>query len=290
MPYDIARKIVWAVFILSLFVCVPSALSQELSVSSSIKDRNDELVERSSVKIASSKDIPEFAEILIRAYPEQKLRYEDNAIIWPDGSCIPYDDGLEKSFEKMLDTADIEDMSKIAYSRDAAHIPEYLEDPGRIRCEAFYKNMYGRDAGAVKKNLVSVSWFGHRIKFTKVNGAASQLEKVAAEIAEKYPEYVQYMVSSGTWYWRKVRHANRLSAHSYGIAIDIAVKFSDYWKWANPKATELSKFDYKNRIPMEIVNIFEKHGFIWGGRWYHFDTMHFEYRPEFVMSMKQAVE
>ena len=28
--------------------------------------------------------------------------------------------------------------------------------------------------------------------------------------------------------------------------------------------------------------IFEKHGFIWGGRWYHYDTMHFEYRPELV--------
>jgi len=22
--------------------------------------------------------------------------------------------------------------------------------------------------------------------------------------------------------------------------------------------------------------------FIWGGRWYHFDTMHFEYRPELL--------
>ncbi len=33
---------------------------------------------------------------------------------------------------------------------------------------------------------------------------------------------------------------------------------------------------------MEIVRIFEKHGFIWGGRWYHYDTMHFEYRPELV--------
>jgi hypothetical protein len=29
------------------------------------------------------------------------------------------------------------------------------------------------------------------------------------------------------------------------------------------------------------VEIFERHGFIWGGKWGHFDTMHFEYRPEF---------
>lgn len=37
---------------------------------------------------------------------------------------------------------------------------------------------------------------------------------------------------------------------------------------------------YANRIPLEIVGVFEKYGFVWGGRWYHFDTMHFEYRPE----------
>jgi hypothetical protein len=24
---------------------------------------------------------------------------------------------------------------------------------------------------------------------------------------------------------------------------------------------------YKNRLPIEIVEIFEKHGFIWGGKW-----------------------
>ncbi|WP_372236783.1 M15 family metallopeptidase [Campylobacter pinnipediorum] len=29
-----------------------------------------------------------------------------------------------------------------------------------------------------------------------------------------------------------------------------------------------------------MVDVFEKNGFIWGGRWKHFDTMHFEYRPE----------
>jgi hypothetical protein len=29
--------------------------------------------------------------------------------------------------------------------------------------------------------------------------------------------------------------------------------------------------------------VFEKHGFIWGGKWYHYDTMHFEYRPELLL-------
>ncbi|MBK7265510.1 MAG: M15 family metallopeptidase [Ignavibacteriales bacterium] len=43
---------------------------------------------------------------------------------------------------------------------------------------------------------------------------------------------------------------------------------------------------FRNSIPVEIVHIFEKHGWIWGGRWYHYDTMHFEYRPEIVAAVK----
>ena len=26
----------------------------------------------------------------------------------------------------------------------------------------------------------------------------------------------------------------------------------------------------------------ERHGFVWGGKWLHFDTMHFEFRPELL--------
>jgi hypothetical protein len=36
--------------------------------------------------------------------------------------------------------------------------------------------------------------------------------------------------------------------------------------------------------PSVVVEIFEKHGFVWGGKWYHFDNMHFEYRPEIIYS------
>jgi D-alanyl-D-alanine carboxypeptidase len=46
------------------------------------------------------------------------------------------------------------------------------------------------------------------------------------------------------------------------------------------------RYPYRNEIPLEIVHIFEKHGFIWGGKWYHYDTMHFEYRPEIIATAR----
>ncbi len=226
--------------------------------------------------------IPEFASRMIRAYPEQNLRYENNAIIFYDGTSIIFDDKKKKSFEEKLNSADIEDMAAIPYKMNG--IPGYLEDGGRIRSESFFKKMYGSNAKEVKSHLVNVRWFGSTVKFTSINGAAQQLEKVAEDIQQNHPELAQYMKSSGTFYWRKVRHSEQLSAHCFGIAIDIAVKYSDYWKWKNPKATETTQIEYKNRIPLELAEIFEKYGFIWGGRWYHYDTMHFEYRPEICLN------
>jgi hypothetical protein len=65
-----------------------------------------------------------------------------------------------------------------------------------------------------------------------------------------------------------------------GIAIDIAVKHAHYWQWE--KSNAQGHDIWRNSIPNTIVAIFEKYGFIWGGKWYHYDTMHFEYRPELI--------
>jgi hypothetical protein len=69
-----------------------------------------------------------------------------------------------------------------------------------------------------------------------------------------------------------------MSMHGYAAAIDLNLKFSDYWLWTDAKGP----VRYRNRMPQQIVEIFERHGFIWGGKWNHYDTMHFEYRPELL--------
>ncbi|MCL2502584.1 MAG: M15 family metallopeptidase, partial [Bacteroidales bacterium] len=76
----------------------------------------------------------------------------------------------------------------------------------------------------------------------------------------------------------------QLSAHSFGIAIDINAAHLDYWLQDYGTRDEYTPIVYRNRLPIEIVDIFEQHGFIWGGKWYHYDTMHFEYRPELLMN------
>lgn len=227
---------------------------------------------------------PYYAKKLITAYPTFKLKYQDNTLVFADGTKIIYDDGKKKTHSEMLDNSDIEDMFSMVYDVKASE-PSYLNDCGRSRNEHLFKKMYGQSEAEVRKNLTKVDWFGQKILFSTVNDAAAQLEKVAKELS-KDTTILKYLVNASSFYWRKVRGANRQSAHSYGIAIDINTEYSNYWLWSNPKASETDKITYKNQIPTNIVKVFEKYGFIWGGRWYHYDTMHFEYRPEILINHK----
>lgn len=225
-------------------------------------------------------DMKAALQALVEAYPDFIERIADNRVIFNDGTSLTYDDGRVKDFGTLLDDGDIEDMFFVPYD-PSGNQPEYLHDAGRSRNEALFKKMYGNSAAAVRRNLVKVAWFGKTVDFTAINGAADSLRKVAAEL-EHYPQLKKYLASSGTFYWRPVRGAKRLSAHSYGIAFDIAVPYSDYWLWKNKNAGETDRIEYANRFPRQIVEIFRRHGFIWGGAWYHFDTMHFEFRPEIL--------
>ncbi len=227
------------------------------------------------------KAIPTGVRALMKAYPSVVKGWKDNSIVFSDGTTLPYDDGKKKTFDQTLDNADIEDMFSIRYDKEQWQ-PGYLEDAGRVRNEAFFRKLYGNSQQAVSSKLVPVKWFGQRLRVTSVNGVADSLRAVAAEFA-KLPHLHKYLTQASTFYWRKVRGANRLSAHSYGMAVDINTSHSDYWLWKNPGKSETAKIKYANRIPKEVVQVFERHGFIWGGRWYHFDTMHFEFRPDLLI-------
>ena len=245
------------------------------------KEQNNQKQENSIVEAKVT--IPVYVKKVIAAYPVFNIKYKDGGLYFPDGTLIVCDDGKKKTFTEKLDNCDIEDMFSMTYDTITTS-PSFLNDCGRGRNEELFKKMYGSTELAVYKNLVPVEWFGKKIMFSKINGAAEQLKKVASELEKKY-QFQKYLTNASTFYWRNVRGSSRLSAHSYGIAIDINTTYSNYWLWSNPNCHETDKIKYENRIPIEIVKVFEKYGFIWGGRWYHYDTMHFEFRPEFLINV-----
>ena len=219
---------------------------------------------------------------LVRAYPEQLAGYDSTYLIWRDGTRMPLSDGQPyKSFEEMLRRGSILDQMRLAYPAGASAATLVREgDPGRIRNRAFFDKMYGDCwRGEVTRSLVPVVWlpqsWGHMVRVTSVNGVAERLAEVSAEL-DMLPGSIKRYVypPSGTYNCRTVADTGEPSMHSWGAAIDINAAHAEYWLW--PRKTSAST------IPAEIVDIFERHGFIWGGKWSHYDTMHFEYRPELV--------
>lgn len=224
---------------------------------------------------------------LFLAYRDSFIGFSNDTLYLKGGETLPFGQSSESdSHLKRLDSTTIKDMFHHVYPLGGLAEPPYLFDPGRYRNDALFKAMYGHSEKEVKSLLKDVNVFGTRMPFSTVNGAADSLRLVISEIRREHPDMIKCFTEPGTFYWRPVRGARRMSAHSYGIAIDMGYGYSDYWLSGNWKATELDTVVYKNRIPQEIITIFEKHGFISGARWYHYDTMHFEFRPEMIYYSK----
>lgn len=238
---------------------------------------------------AASSTPPAYAQCLLEAYPDTFEAATATHLIWKDGTRQPWTqrDPTVTAFRAKLDAADLRDQFSQPYPLGAAWQPPPARnvDPGRLRSEAFFRKMYGGSARAVEKQTALIRWMpktvNKRLRVSTVNDVHLKLAAVG-EALDKLPAKLKQYVDTpaGTFVWRTIKGTERLSMHSFAIAIDVGVKFSDYWRWNRP--TKDGSYPYKNRFPNEIVRVFEAHGFIWGGKWSHFDTMHFEYRPELL--------
>jgi len=179
----------------------------------------------------------------------------------------PVDGATGRSDEEKLEHPTLRDMFAPRYRRGPIQpVTDPHQDPGRARVEALFT------AAWPVKALVDGKFFGSKIRVQpRVAAALAAVEKRLAGVAEAQP-FVSRL--GGTYNPRKIAGTDRQSAHAWGIAIDLNPALSHYWRW--------SKRGWQNRIPQSVVDAFEAEGFIWGGRWYHFDTMHFEYRPELL--------
>ncbi len=222
---------------------------------------------------------------LLRAYPEALAGFDGTDLIWRDGTRMPVDDGRpDKNPEEQLQHGSILDQMRSIYPAGTALQPPQ-EDPGRVRNRFFFDKMYGDcRAGEVAPRLVPVIWlpntWGGTISVSSVNGLDHRLAAISRELDALPATDKKYLYPlGGTYNCRVVAGTAQTSMHAWGAAIDINPAYSDYWRWHGAAGGVPA---YRNRIPAEIVTIFERHGFIWGGRWAHFDTMHFEYRPELL--------
>ena len=156
-------------------------------------------------------------------------------------------------------------------------------DPGRARSDAFFRGLYGDRSSVVRGRLERVKGPQHsRFLMNNQQNISCQMQAALEALTLlRSDEVAAFSNVGGSFNWRVIAGTQRLSAHSFGIAFDLNANLGGYWRWSGE--TEGQVGSYANKIPQRVVETFERFGFIWGGKWHHYDGMHFEYRPELIL-------
>jgi len=251
-------------------------------------NNTDETAEKEKYEIIMKRDLL----CLMLAYPGYITGIEKDTsgkvyIVMKSGKRILYDDKIKKSSEQKLNSPDIQDMMEEIYPlNDISQLMDQDFNPGRIRVYSLLFEVYGSTQQQISQNLKNVSAAGITCRFNGNNNAAAELEAVLNELnllMKQGKNIAPFLYPiSGTFNYRLISGTERLSAHAFGIAIDLARDKRDYWQWATRKQGQSRLNEYSR----DLVRTFENHGFIWGGKWGHFDILHFEYRPELIIKAK----
>jgi hypothetical protein len=250
-------------------------------------------------------------EALARAYPgrvqeaayrdgDWAVRVGDTWFYWAEGRMLPA--GLRAQWERY---------APYRFYRYPAGLPPVAEPDPRVRerlraiverNEAFPPERHegllsalfqAGTRGQTEARLAAVDFLGLKVSVHRL--AAPALSAVAAELERlrKTDPQVRAFLSGlkglAGYNWRPIDGTRSRSYHSYGLAVDLLPKSYGgrhvYWRWSMEQDPDWYAIPYARRwmVPEAVVRAFEARGFVWGGKWLFFDTMHFEYRPELLL-------
>ncbi len=217
---------------------------------------------------------------------------------WADGRVLPLEERDKAASYRpfiaylypwdLIDPASLDDETVERLKR----MPDELKNAPPTH-PAFYTVLYGgRTEKALWARQRKTRFLGKALNVHEM--IVSPLKEVetdilaAAERSERVKNFLKEIHYAGAYNFRRIRGQQELSRHSYGVAVDILPKGraarKTYWLWILEEDPEWPRYPLAKRWmpPDEVVRIFEEHGFVWGGKWLDYDTMHFEYRPEML--------
>jgi len=144
-----------------------------------------------------------------------------------------------------------------------------------------------------EKNLSQITFLGkpariHKLILRQTNIVEEQIRAIGKTDTE-VQIWINSIYTLEGYGWRNIARTQSRSYHSYGLAIDLLPKSlgkkQTYWLWTSQTREDWWNVSYSERYhpPESVIKTFEANGFIWGGKWPLFDTMHFEYRPEILI-------
>jgi len=159
--------------------------------------------------------------------------------------------------------------------------PDFFDDLWRI---------HNRDESY--QRVKSINFLGRRVlvhyMILEVLSLVEEHIQAAAKTDPQVQTWINNIDKLEGWTWRNIADTQSRSFHSYGLAIDIVPKSYGgreiYWLWTSHHRADWWNVPYSRRYhpPDAVIKVFERFGFVWGGKWPFFDTIHFEYRPEIL--------
>lgn len=172
----------------------------------------------------------------------------------------------------------------------------YIDTVPPHRHNGFAAALYNiRTAEEARAAMVSVPLLGFSVRVhpmiaEKITSIDREITARAAKNGE-LQRFIAGLASVEGFFWRRIAGTQTRSNHAYGIAVDLLPRSyfgrSAYWQWSEQAGiNEWWDIPVERRwlVPMDIIEVFEEHHFVWGGRWLFFDNLHFEYRPELFLA------
>jgi hypothetical protein len=249
---------------------------------------------------------------LMAAYPDEvsdrtflrgdwSVQVGGEIIYWAGGKLLPEEDlelsGRFSPHPFYSYSGDYEppipEYTKAEKERIIRALDERDENPP-VRNPRFFDLIYNiRDQESAWEQMRSISFLGFRMtvhreiagKLARIEGALLPLMDSDATLRD----YVASLESGAGYSWREIAGTESRSNHSYGIAVDFTPRDyggkDAYWLWSRDFNGEwfTQGWSRRYRPPESFVRAFEAEGFVWGGKWFLFDSIHFEYRPEILL-------
>lgn len=166
------------------------------------------------------------------------------------------------------------------------------DDPVRF-CSDLQEALWGRTEAQIRRSARSTTFIGRRMFVNEVAAEAlAEAEQDLRALAETDPGVAAWIEEIDITYSfidRGIAGTRTRSQHSWGLAVDFVPASYEglqvYWRWTrawNRNGWHRTPLEDRWSPPAVVVQTFERHGFLWGGKWAHFDNLHFEYRPEIL--------
>ncbi|MCL2704611.1 MAG: M15 family metallopeptidase [Spirochaetaceae bacterium] len=262
------------------------------------------------LEFSENKEMPDEVKALYRAYSNfiDEIKYvNDDWLItirgvdlyWAGGKLLPpnkkTDEDKYRSYGFYKYPDELPEIVKEADAQMLERFNRYTNIRENLqRDNTFLETLYGgKNLKEIQKHLKVINILGFRAEaHDSIIDRYYAIDKEIKEAALRNPEVKQFLSSLGsasTFIWRDIENSKSKSYHSFGIAMDINPKKLGnkqiYWNWTSNYNEKWYSVPYSQRwmVHPEVIRIFEKYGFVWGGKWLPFDNMHFEYRPEILI-------